>query len=400
MSCDDRNGQISDLFYGLITISGQQIYSFCPRQDRFNPMHSMAGVPLAFIVALGASHASHDAAIKALLDGSGAYEKDLVKFAQQRIIPVQVGESALVISVRKTWNVMVTMESWDRCPIASRPAWRIIALALVILFLHYPASWAELFNAAFLVVCQVLTAIRDKHKTRVFPPKWTSRIFEVENLLAPAAVRSVMFGIDPLPCSVNGGASATGFAFCFEEAPHSEERKSSDALRKIYQLTHFKLHSARELADFKTYLLRRCGLALINVIRMIPEGSRAGTENTFWRPWSTYHASWLQLIKASRSKGHPEVAVLFFQNPWFPYTEYCGDMLPVLQELKVADCCHPSYVKDRYRTDIKIIKRFLQSRSIDCGCIGCLCRKIFLFLCLFCFVIFLLLLFISQLNVK
>lgn len=81
-----------------------------------------------------------------------------------------------------------------------------------------------MFDDAYTLVCGILSMINvDPNEAieLVYPPKWSSQIFQMESVLSPAEIRGVIFGIDPLSkwrdkSVLDYRPFATGHAFVFD----------------------------------------------------------------------------------------------------------------------------------------------------------------------------------------
>ena len=70
---------------------------------------------------------------------------------------------------------------------------------------------------------------------------------------------------------------------------------------------------------FEEQFVRKYGLALINFIRMIPEGSRAGTGNRFHTIWAKYHYTWLKEVLGIHTNDDAFKRVIIFENQMYPF---------------------------------------------------------------------------------
>jgi uracil DNA glycosylase len=228
---------------------------------------------------------------------------------------------------------------------------RIQRLALLILVTRFPATWPAMFEAAFELLCSILTVIKEVGITVVYPPKWTSAVFSVERLLAPDEVKGVIYGIDPLSKPTNDWRfKATGYAFVFNGCPAgaADEASTTKGLRDVYGL---KSTNLTDLASHKSNFSKTFGIAMINFIRTIPEGKRsAGSENLFRFAWIKYNRAWLQTLMILQTA--PTLTgshVLIFQNTKYPFHEYSSvedtDFVKVCELLqKAIRCVHPSHI--------------------------------------------------------
>jgi hypothetical protein len=221
-------------------------------------------------------------------------------------------------------------------------------LALYILLQHFPESWGSICNNAYTLLIELLHAIVDDNLAPVliFPQCWTRNIFRLENVLRPEQVKGVLFGIDPLPYTTPG-CSYTGHAFCFDcfddvEIDHNQS-KHVIGLREAYYLS--KHISFINPAMFEEQFVRKYGLALINFIRMIPEGSKAGTGNRFHLLWAKYHCTWLKQGLGIHTNDDALKRVIIFENQLYPFDKYkyCGD-----EAAKLLSCARRhSYQRER-----------------------------------------------------
>lgn len=323
-------------------------------------------------------HEDHDGAVLAALT-TNTYDAAM-RGAQQELQETEEASLSILQAFAR--------EQWGEQPADDGRAmsdWRVTSLACIILLYQFPATWRQLRQPALVALEDVLRVIQTTKLATVFPPLWTQKVFEVECMLAPGDVRSVIFGIDPIPNNdkKNGGAAATGVAFTFTD--HFANDAISAKTLKLgtqdckYKLTHFPLGPG----DFHQYVLQPNGVALVNIIRTIPKDSCAGNRNPFRNAWAAYHKSWLRELYRLR----PTLPVLIFENVIkpFPFENYSTELLPMLRCTPAAarDCSqadgrrvyvlpHPSRPDKIKSEHERAFELFLKKAKISCRCVVCL----------------------------
>ena len=229
-------------------------------------------------------------------------------------------------------------------------------LTLYIILQHYPESWESIRYNTYILLTELLHAIyvivdddlEYFKSVLIYPQCWTKNIFRLENVLRPEQVNGVLFGIDPLSYTMPG-CTYTGHAFCLDyfgdvEIDQNNQSKHMIGLRECYYLS--KDISLINPDMFEEQFVRKYGLALINFIRMIPEGSRAGTGNRFHTIWAKYHYTWLKEGLGIHTIDDALKRVIIFENQMCPFDKYCGDEAAKLLSC-ARRCTHPSYQRVR-----------------------------------------------------
>lgn len=260
--------------------------------------------------------------------------------------------AAKVAEMKDKKNVVAFCTARVSKSVSEEMGTRIHKLALYIMMDQYPEEWVSgvmKLKHVCSLLCSMLLIIRDAKEFKpVYPPRWTKKIFRLENTLSPTELHGVIFGIDPLSGGSPIGDRATGYAFTFD----SSEEKDSSLMKGLYGT--YGLKDTIDLHDSATvdrYLVKEHGIGLVNYIRTIRYGSKAGSANRFHKAWAEYNLHWLTAMnskvwKDGSSDGAINVnRVLIFQNPEFPFKGYCGEGIKKLLPVREAPrCTHPSHI--------------------------------------------------------
>lgn len=216
---------------------------------------------------------------------------------------------------------------------------RVHHLAIYIMLNNYNKEWEYMFDATYELLISILSLIRKQQKgADVYPPMWTQKVFRLENIITPADLRGVMFGIDPIGKARDPhGQHATGHAFTFDMPTTIGNSYSTTGLLGCYGLAGVNLNDSISL---ETNFIEPFGIGLVNYIRTILRGSRAGHKNVFKDAWAKYNLVWLNCVD--------DVAVLIFQNEHFPFKDYASrDVLELEKVMAAPLCSHPSHIDKR-----------------------------------------------------
>jgi hypothetical protein len=332
------------------------------------------------VLDLDASHSSHDAFIiwylteERVPDPIGSYCSDPVVLATNIILrhaAERTVDRILSYSKPRLHDFARSARFAETSEISAPP--RIRNLALYMLLRHFPEDW-EIYDHAYTLLQELLKVILDlqagnTNTTPIFPPKWSTQIFRLENILLPTNVRGVFFGIDPLP---NEGPShmavfATGHAFSFQHTAEEVMKQSSaGGLRDVYCLAD----ADRLLSSVKSLdknFVKKHGLAMVNFIRMIPaynkwgNKSKAGRCNPFCDAWADFNLHWLKHIGVTPLTASSRV--LIFQNEHYPFDQNLGYGIRNLLQA-APKCAHPSYVHALLGGPVKPIPPFRQGHCL------------------------------------
>jgi hypothetical protein len=211
-----------------------------------------------------------------------------------------------------------------------------------------------MFEAAFNLLKGILRILKQPKTTQfeeqwrvVFPPKWSQEIFRLECCLSPNDLHGVIFGIDPI--SIYNGAAhmATGFAFSFAGDKDDFELANLTSAGKINAVYGVKeeLHFERA-SDLEINFIQKYGIGVVNFLRTITAGSKAGTENIFLEVWIDYNKQWLSHMH-EKWDNHMTDRVVIFQNEQYVFDDYSNSAaFNVIKGLlePASRCVHPSHI--------------------------------------------------------
>eukprot|EP01031_Cornospumella_fuschlensis_P030563 gene30563-36936_t len=244
---------------------------------------------------------------------------------------------------------------------------RVHYLALSILLAQYSEHWEYLFQPAYRLLCGLLECIQRTRNDNcvVYPPKWTQRIFWLENLLTPTDLQGVIFSIDPITQPSRHADYSTGHACLFETSLPSSSRLERDtfaAPRKVYGLRWELLRCEKA---FESQFTLRYGIGMVPFTRTIKQRARGGPANVFVDAWAAYNLAWLQGLP----NGHAG-RVLIFQSTHCPFDSYSSgsvfaQLLALLHD--APRCLHPNLLTVTHK-DAHCIFRTPQTKLLDGSC--------------------------------
>eukprot|EP01033_Poteriospumella_lacustris_P011156 gene11156-7937_t len=237
---------------------------------------------------------------------------------------------------------------------------RIHHLALYILLTQYPQQWNVLFEAAYDLLVGILGIICNpggrppNDPPLIYPPRWTQKIFRLENYLTPDSLQGIIFGTDPISKDGDLSKAGTGYAFTFDyqRGMTNFAPSPTQGLLEAYCLKRAKDYAIKSSNLEEDLMESLHGIGMVNFIRTIKQGSRSGSANAFLKPWIAYNKAWLTVMQKkwestdrSDSGCIDSGRVLIFQNEHYPFDGFADtENVKALLE-KVPRCSHPSYIR-------------------------------------------------------